>query len=71
MGKWEEAQWDKRHLSVDESPETPLAEEIVKADNWSGASNKGLTPRHLPWTHNKHVIWCKEHLKENEFLEYN
>ena len=47
-GEWEEAQWDKRHLSVDESLETPLAEETVKADNWNGASNRGWIPRHLP-----------------------
>ena len=46
--KWEESQWDRRHLSMDEFPETPLAEATVKADNWNGASNRGWIPRHLP-----------------------
>ena len=46
-GKWEESQWDRRHLSMDESPETPLTKEKVKVDNWNGASNKGWIPRHL------------------------
>ena len=32
-GKLEESQWDKRHLYVDESLETPLGEATVKTDN--------------------------------------
>ena len=47
-GKWEEAQWDRRHLYVDESHETTLAEVIVKVDKWNGSSNRGWIPRHLP-----------------------
>ena len=47
-GKWEEAQWNRRHLTVDESPETPLAEATIKAANWNGASNRGWIPINLP-----------------------
>ena len=46
-GVWEEAQWNKRHLSVDESLVTPLAEETTKADNWNGAPSREWIPRHL------------------------
>ena len=28
-GKWEESQWNRRHLSMDESLETPLAEATI------------------------------------------
>ena len=49
-GRWkkEESQWNKRHLSMDEYLETPLAEATIKADNWNGASNRGWIPKHLP-----------------------
>ena len=41
MWKWEEAQWNKRHLSMGESIEIPLAEATIKVDNWNGAPNIG------------------------------
>ena len=44
--KWEEAQWNKRHLYVDESLETPLAEATIKADNWNGEPSRGWIPWH-------------------------
>ena len=47
MGKWEEAQWNKRHLSVDEYPKTPLEEATINDDNWNEASNRDWIPRHL------------------------
>ena len=33
---------------MDESPETPLEKETIKADNLNGASNRGWIPIHLP-----------------------
>ena len=47
-GKWEEARWDRMHLSVDESHKKPLEEATVKDDNWNGASNREWILRHLP-----------------------
>ena len=40
-GKREEAQWNKRNLSMDESLETPLANTTIKVDNWNGAPRRG------------------------------